>query len=101
LVAGLSPRRPQAIAREYALEEHHLRLLIAAAEARDRAQEARALLDVEGLVYHDRFGAPRAHPAAAIERDNRMVFARPVRELGLDDEPPAEPDYAPRRNRSR
>ncbi len=74
---------------EYELEEHHVRLLTAAAESWDRAQQAREALAKHGLVYKDRFGAPRARPEVAVERDSRIVFARLVRELALDVEPPA------------
>ena len=74
---------------DYQLEPHHLRLLTLAAEAWDRTQTARAVLDDKGLTYSDRFDAPRARPEVAIERDNRLAFARLLRELDLDVEPPA------------
>ncbi len=77
------------VTESYELEPHHLRLLQLAAEAWDRCQEARAVLSKSGLTYEDRFGAPRARPEVAVERDSRLAFARLVRELGLDlTEPP-------------
>ena len=35
---------------------HHLRLLTAGCEAWDRMQEARRLIEAEGVVVEDRFG---------------------------------------------
>jgi phage terminase small subunit len=74
----------------YALEEHHLRLLTLAGEAWDRCQQAREVLEREGLTYDDRWDQPHARPEVAIERDSRIAFARLLRELALDVEPPAE-----------
>lgn len=79
------------VVRDYGLEEHHVRLLTAACEAWDRAQEARELLAAEGIVTRDRFGQPKPHPAVAIERDSRIGFARLLRELDLDGEPTPDP----------
>lgn len=81
---------------DYDLEEHHVKLLTLAAEAWDRCQEARRILDENGLTYTDRFGCPRARPEVAIERDSRIAFARLLRELALDLEPPEEPGRPPR-----
>jgi phage terminase small subunit len=72
------------------LEEHHERLLRAAAECWDRLQQAREVLAKEGIVVPGRYG-PRAHPAVAIERDTRLAFARLLRELDLDGEPGPDP----------
>jgi phage terminase small subunit len=72
----------------YVLEPHHLLLLQAAAEAWDRCQAARAQIDREGLTVAGREGGLRPHPAIAIERDSRLGFARLIRELDLDTEPP-------------
>jgi hypothetical protein len=80
---------------DYELEEHHLRLLTLAGEVWDRGQQAREVLDREGLTYLDRFSAPRARPEIAIERDSRIAFARLVRELALDVETPPEPSRPP------
>ena len=70
----------------YELEPHHLRLLTLAAESWDRCQQAREILDKEGITYIDRFEAPRMRPEVAVERDSRLAFARLVRELDLDTE---------------
>lgn len=78
----------------YELQPHHIRLLQLAAEAWDRTQQARALIAHDGLVMMSRQGV-KPHPAVAIERDSRLAFARLLRELDLDIEPPATERYAP------
>jgi phage terminase small subunit len=75
---------------EFCLESHHERLLIKACEANDRCEQAREALKTHGLTFTDRFGSPRARPEVAIERDNRIAFARLLRELGLDIAPPSD-----------
>ncbi len=84
---------------EFQLEEHHRRLLTAACEAWDRAQEAREAIAAEGLTFEDRFGQVRAHPAVAIERDSKSLFSRLLRELALDNEGPTEQYSRPPRGR--
>lgn len=79
----------------YELEEHHVRLLTMAAEAWDRSREARTKIDEHGLTFNDRFGSPHPRPEIAIERDARLGFARTLRELDLDLEPPAAPRRPP------
>jgi hypothetical protein len=69
---------------DFELEPHHLMLLTKAAEAFDRAEQAREILAKEGLTYEDRFDQPRARPEVGIERDSRLGFARLLRELALD-----------------
>ena len=66
------------------LEEHHSRLLTMAAEAWDRACEAREILAKDGIVIGGREAAVRPHPCIAIERDARIAFARLVAQLNLD-----------------
>lgn len=73
-----------AVLADYVLEPHHVRLLTLAAQAWDRAEQAREVLAKTGLTFDDRFGQPHARPEVAIERDSRIAFARLVRELGLD-----------------
>jgi hypothetical protein len=63
-----------------------LALLRTAAEAADRIASCRRQLDEQGEVLTIR-GVPRAHPAAAIERDSRAALVRAIRYLNLDVEP--------------
>lgn len=86
----------RSVAGDYALEAHHLRILTLAAEAWDRGVEAREAIAKHGTVFVDRFDQPRARPEVAIERDSRIAFARLVRELTLDIDPPDEPGRPPR-----
>ena len=71
-----------AITADYMLEPHELELLAAACGALDRADEARAALDTDGLWLDGRYG-PRLSPLVAVERDSRLVAARLFRQLGL------------------
>ena len=75
---------------DYELGAHHMRLLTLAAEAWDRAQQARERIAADGAYLPDRFGVLHAHPAVAVERDSRLAFARLIRELDLDAEAPPE-----------
>jgi hypothetical protein len=96
---GLTPRSRaiwRAVLKDFDLVSHEKALLEEALRALDRADQARAEVDEGGLTYRDRFGQPRPHPALAVERDNRGLFARTLRELGLDansieNRPPAPP----------
>jgi phage terminase small subunit len=73
----------------WVLEPHHIRLLTLAASSWDRAEQARELLAVHGLTYTDpKSGRPCSRPEVAVERDSRLAFARLIRELDLDLEPP-------------
>jgi phage terminase small subunit len=78
------------VAADYDLEPHHERLLQAAGEAWDRCQEARKAIAKHGLVFINAQGEPRTRPEVAVERDSRIAFARLIRELDLDVDPPAE-----------
>src|SRR6266700_3182747 len=80
----------ETILQEYELDSHHERLLTKACEAWDRSEQAREAIAKHGMTYEDRFGAPRARPECAIERDSRLAFCRMVREIGLDVAPPSE-----------
>lgn len=82
---------------EFSLESHHYKILVKAAEAHDRGEDARKILKADGIVISDRFGTKKAHPAVAIERDARVAFMRAVRELGLD----GDATEAPRAPRTR
>jgi phage terminase small subunit len=85
------------ITSDFDLETYHFKILVKAAEAHDRGEEARKILKADGIVITDRFGTKKAHPAVAIERDARVAFMRGVRELGLD----IDTTEAPRAPRTR
>jgi phage terminase small subunit len=81
---------------DYELEDHHLRLLTLAGEAWDLAEQARkGLKEAGSLTFLDRFHQPHARPEVAIARDSRTSFARLLRELALDVEPPKAPGRPP------
>ena|SRR5436309_12041277 len=80
----------QSVVTTWELDEHHVRLLTLAAEAFDRAVQARKIIARKGLTFRDRFGQPKPRPEVAIERDARIAFARLLRELDLDVDVPDE-----------
>lgn len=86
------------IVADFDAEPHHLMTLQAACEAWDAAQAARAIYTADGMSFTDDRGNVRAHPMLAVARDNRVLFARLLRQLDLDrdDEPPAWPAPRPR-----
>ena len=67
----------------YDLDETGIEILTLAAELRDRAEDARSLVASQGAIVTDRFGQARENPAAKLERDSKIAFARLMRELGL------------------
>jgi hypothetical protein len=73
---------------DYELEDHHIKILISAGECWDRILLARETIKKEGAYFKDRFGCPKSHPALSDERNNRIVFARLIRELNLSEEGP-------------
>ncbi|MFC1886061.1 P27 family phage terminase small subunit [Thermodesulfobacteriota bacterium] len=68
-------------------DSHHLVIFENACQCLDRIDEAQAEIKVQGAYYTDRFGQPKEHPAHKTERDNKILFARLLRELNLDIEP--------------
>lgn len=66
------------------LEPHHEAVLLVGLEARDRAEQARLIVEADGPIVDSPRGGKRPHPAIAIERDSRSAFVRIFRELGLD-----------------
>jgi phage terminase small subunit len=77
---------------DYDFDAHHLLVLELAADAWDRTVQARDTVIREGLTVATKSGTKR-HPAADIERDSRLAFARLVRELDLDCPPPRPAAY--------
>lgn len=55
----------------------------------------RKLIDREGLTTMTREGGAKLHPAVRVESDCRLAFARLLRELDLDLDPPAEAKRPP------
>jgi hypothetical protein len=75
----------QTVVRDFALEPFHIELLTQGCWALQRCEEARAVVDREGLTYLDaKTGRVFPHPCVVIEKDNRILFSRVLRELGLD-----------------
>ena len=77
------------------LDTHHRHLLTNACECLDRIAEARHTIQSEGAYFTDKKGAIRPHPALNVEVQNRTLFARLLRELALDVEPPPEAKRPP------
>ena len=82
---------------DFELEPHHVKLLTAAAECLDRCSQAREAVTRDGLFFKTRSGQIRPHPALGIERDQKTLLARLLRELNLDIDSPAEPYSRPPR----
>ena len=81
--AGLKFRKQ--ILKDFVIEERHdLKRLDLAAHCLDRIAECQDIVKKEGLIILDRFEQKKEHPAAKIERDNKTLFVRILRELGLD-----------------
>lgn len=73
------------VLRDYVLEENHeLELLAQACGCLDRISEAQEEVKAKGSYFNDRFGQPKAHPGLHEERNQRILFCRLIRELGLD-----------------
>jgi phage terminase small subunit len=65
-----------------------LTLFQTALEALDRADEAKALVDSEGLTFKTKTtGAVQVHPAVKVEKDSRALFARLWTQLSLTYDP--------------
>ena len=77
----------RATVEEFELEPHHVRTLSEAAFAWDRCQQARSLVNQQGLVVEDPSGQLRPHPAVAIEHDSRIAYLRAMHQLHLDTAP--------------
>ena len=78
-----SQRTWRRVATEYELTPDAELLLRAALENWDRSQQARELVNREGLVI-----SGRRHPATDIEKQAYGLFQRFMRQLGLDIVPP-------------
>jgi P27 family predicted phage terminase small subunit len=85
------------VVRDFQMEHHHIHVLTAACEAWDRVTQSREAITKAGAFFTNRHGEIKPHPGLAVERDNRALFARLIRELNLDVDSPAEPYSRPPR----
>jgi hypothetical protein len=58
-------------------------ILVSGLRSKDLAEVAEAVLEQDGPVVRDRWGQPRAHPAAAVARDARAAWLAALRALNL------------------
>jgi P27 family predicted phage terminase small subunit len=59
-------------------------LLETALRSLDRAEQARAVLDRDGVTSLDSRGRPKQHPAVTVERDARAGMLAALKALNLD-----------------
>jgi P27 family predicted phage terminase small subunit len=84
------------------IEDADLLVLGAGLTAYDRAEQARRLIEAEGIVIDSPQGR-KSNPAILTERDSRVALLRALRQLGLDGEvsgPVGRPTASSRRLRS-
>jgi len=72
------------ISNEFELEDHNEKILILACECLDVIEEGRLKIEKEGAFYTNRFGEPRTHPAIKVIDNNKIIFLRLIKQLGLD-----------------
>ena len=88
--AALSPEARAVWARlsaEYELSDAGaVEVLTAGLAAFDTMRQAEALLGKDGIVVLDRYGTPKAHPAADIAHRARQQWLAALRMLGLHSE---------------
>lgn len=65
-------------------DAHDLKRLELAGGCLDEIADGEVELDADGLFIKNRYGMKVEHPAAKSIRENKIVFCRIVRELGLD-----------------
>lgn len=65
-------------------QSHDLERLFQACGCLNEIFEAEKIVKAEGAFIEDRFRQKKEHPAMKQIRDNKNLFCRIVRELGLD-----------------
>ena len=68
----------------FELDEHDLQTLELAADCLDRIATAKTLMAKAGDYIKDRYGGFKANPAAKELLQNKVVYARLIRELKLE-----------------
>ena len=73
----------------FEIDAAHATMLQTALEALDRYNEAREILNKEGICFtNEASGLVKLHPATRIEKESRQGFIMAWRALQLDLEPP-------------
>lgn len=72
------------ILKQYQFDSIGAEILANLLDSHERMDQARAILAVEGLTVHDRFGQVRAHPCFEMESVSRAAVLKHARSLGLD-----------------
>jgi P27 family predicted phage terminase small subunit len=72
------------IAGEFSLAPHALSVLEGGCRMADRAQQARAIIDREGLTTLDNRKNIKQHPAVEIERQSLAALQRALKTIGVD-----------------
>ncbi len=65
-----------------------LMLVRLACESLDSMRQAQAEIERDGMIFADRFGQLKQHPAVLVERDSRTGIQRALKSLNLDITPP-------------
>ena len=73
----------RAVVQDFELEPYQLATLLEACRCLDTIELAEAAIRKEGVTIAGRFG-PKANPACQTATQNRIVYSRLLRELGLD-----------------
>ncbi len=83
------------IVEKFEIQDYQLPILTGAAECLDRIAEVQKNIGEKGIFRMNRLGSRVALPEIAVEKSQKVLFARLVRELCLDGAP-SEPPRPPR-----
>ncbi len=78
------------IVENYQLQPWQIPTLTMAARCMDRISQAEKEIAEFGISFVDSRGERKKAPAVMVEREQKTIYARLVRELCLDTEPPKE-----------
>lgn len=68
---------------EYSFDKSEIETCFQAAGCLDRIAQAQQAIMEHGLLQEDRHGMLKVNPGVLVERDNKILFARLCRELGV------------------
>ncbi|HPA15740.1 MAG TPA: hypothetical protein PKV75_10810 [Desulfobacterales bacterium] len=75
-------------------KSHDKQRLLMAARCLDYIDQAEQQIEQDGAFTKDRYGQVKPHPGQKVIQENKIIFCRIIRELGLDletKEPPRPP----------